>query len=80
MPELQENGEFIGEQRYQMLLQAQSPPVSPGAFEEDIRQQLLIDRLQTAVTRWVNVSEDELVDEHRRRQRAGPGQRRRVPG
>lgn len=67
MPAFQENGQFIGEPRYRQLLQTQSPPISPAAFEDDVRRQLLIERLQTAVTQWVTVSDEEVAAEHRRR-------------
>ena len=67
LPQLQENGQFIGEQRYLQVLQTLRPPLSPAQFEQDIRNQLMIARLQAAVTQWVNVSDDEVRDEHRRR-------------
>ena len=66
-PAFQENGQFIGEQRYRQLLQVQTPPLSTAEFEENIRREILIQRLQTAVTQWVSVSNDEIEDEHRRR-------------
>ena len=67
LPGFQEDGRFIGEQRYLRLLQSQNPPVSPTEFEEEIRQQLLVERLQATVTQWVNISDDEVEAEHRRR-------------
>ncbi len=67
LPGFQENGRFIGEQRYLRLLQSQNPAVSPTEFEEEIRQQLLVGRLQATVTQWVNISDDEVEAEHRRR-------------
>ena len=67
LPGFQENGQFIGEQRYLQLLQSQRPPVSPAEFEEDIRRQLLVERLQTTVTQWVSISDEEVEEEHRRR-------------
>ena len=66
-PAFQENGQFIGEQRYRQLLQVQTPPLSIAEFEENIRREILIQRLQTAVTQWVSVSNEEIEDEHRRR-------------
>ena len=67
LPTFQEDGQFIGEQRYLELLQRQRPPVSPAQFEEDVRRQLLVERLQATVTQWVNVSDEEVEMEHRRR-------------
>ena len=67
LPGFQENGRFIGEQSYLRLLQSQNPAVSPTEFEEEIRRQLLVERLQATVTQWVNISDDEVEAEHRRR-------------
>ncbi len=64
-PGLHENGQFIGEQRYIELLQSQN--ISPTLYEDDVRRQLLIERLQSAITQWVDISEDEIESEHRRR-------------
>src|SRR5919204_1256648 len=38
MPAFQENGTFIGEQRYQMLLRNNRPPMTPAEFEDNIRR------------------------------------------
>src|SRR5262245_49147107 len=35
-PAFQENGAFIGEQRYLQLLRMQRPPLSPSDFEENV--------------------------------------------
>ena len=67
LPAFQENGQFIGEQRYRQMLQVQNPPLSTTQFEEDIRRGIVIERLQAAVTQWVSVSNEEVEDEHRRR-------------
>ena len=67
LPGFQENGQFIGEQRYRRVLQVQNPPLSTTAFEEDIRRGIVIERLRAAVTQWVSVSNEEVEDEHRRR-------------
>ena len=67
LPAFQVDGRFVGEQQYRMVLQRQSPPISIAQFEEDVRKSILIERLQSAVTGWVSVSEAEVVDEHRRR-------------
>ena len=67
LPSFQVDGQFIGETAYRQLLQSQRPPVSTAQFEDEIRQQILLERLQTAVTSWMSVSDIEVVEEHRRR-------------
>ena len=67
LPGLQENGQFIGEARYRQVLQFQRPPMTPAQFEEELRRDILFERLQAAVTSWVAVSEDEIAEEYRRR-------------
>ena len=66
-PAFQVDGQFIGEASYRQLLQQQRPPLSPSQFEEEIRNEILVDRLQAAVTGWVRVSDAEVAEEHRRR-------------
>lgn len=67
IPALQENGRFIGELRYEQLLQAQLPPMSKSQFEDSLRRSLVIEKLRSAVTDWMAVSEAELEREYRRR-------------
>ena len=67
LPAFQVDGRFIGEASYRQLLQQQRPPLSPRQFEEEIRSEILVNRLQAAVTGWVRVSDAEIADEHRRR-------------
>ena len=67
IPGLQENGRFIGEARYEQLLRSQRPPLTKAAFEERMRRGLVIERLRTALTDWVSVSDKELEDEYRTR-------------
>ena len=67
MPGLQENGQFIGEQRYRQLLQMQNPPMSPHDFEEQIRRGITLQKLHSALTNWITVSDKELGDEYKRR-------------
>ena len=67
MPGLQENGQFIGEQRYRQLLQMQNPPMSPNDFEEQIRRGITLEKLHSALTNWITVSDKELEDEYKRR-------------
>src|SRR4030095_5223343 len=67
IPALQENGRFIGEQRYEQLLASQYPPITKGDFEQSLRRSLMIDKLRSAVTDWIAVSDSDLEREYRNR-------------
>jgi peptidyl-prolyl cis-trans isomerase D len=67
IPAFQENGQFIGEARYRQMLQFNNPPLTTTQFEDNLRRALLIDKLRTAVTGWMSVSDTEAADEFRRR-------------
>jgi peptidyl-prolyl cis-trans isomerase D len=67
MPGLQENGAFVGEDRYRALLRMQRPPMTPSDFEDLLRRELMHDKLQHAVTGWINVSDADVESEYRRR-------------
>jgi peptidyl-prolyl cis-trans isomerase D len=67
MPAFQENGAFIGEQRYQQLLRMQRPPLSPSDFEDSVRRSIAVDKLRATVTDWLSVADQELEQEYRRR-------------
>jgi peptidyl-prolyl cis-trans isomerase D len=67
IPQLQENGRFIGEERYEQLLVSQNPPVTKSQFEESLRRSLVLDKLRGAITDWIGVSDSELENEYRRR-------------
>src|SRR5678815_647418 len=56
VPAFQENGRFIGEQRYEQLLQSQNPPLTKSDFEEGLRRSLVLDKLRAALTDWMAVS------------------------
>ena len=64
LPAFQQNGQFIGEQAYLQMLRFQQPPTTPAEFEENVRQGLLLERLQAALTDWITISDDELHDEY----------------
>jgi peptidyl-prolyl cis-trans isomerase D len=66
MPGFQQNGEFIGDTRYRQLLAAQRPPLRPSEFEDQLRKGLLSEKLQAAVTAWINVSDAEAEAEYRK--------------
>src|SRR5918996_1443062 len=67
IPGLQENGQFIGEQRYRQLLAQQTPPMTPGDFEQSVRESLMLDKFRAGVTEWMTVSDAELEREYKRR-------------
>ena len=67
LPGFQENGRFIGEQRYRMLLQMQNPPLSTSEFERQLRRALLIEKLRNALTGWMSVNDIDVASEYRRR-------------
>src|SRR5258707_702221 len=67
MPAFQENGAFIGDQRYQQLLRMQRPPMTPSEFEDNVRRSLVVDKLRTSLTGWLSVPDQELEQEYRRR-------------
>ncbi len=66
-PSFQENGQFIGEQRYTQLLRSQRPPLTPADFEENFRRSLLVDKLRASLTDWLSVPDPEVEQEYRRR-------------
>ena len=67
LPAFQENGQFIGDQRYRQILAAQAPPIPVDEFEQQLRRQLQSDKLRDALTAWVTVSDGEVETEYRRR-------------
>ena len=67
IPAFQDNGQFIGEQRYTQLLRSQRPPLTGAEFEENIRRQLTVEKLRASLTDWISVPEQELEQEYRRR-------------
>ena len=67
LPGFQENGKFIGEQRYRQLLQMQNPPMTTAEFERSLRRALQIEKLRNALTGWMSVSDVEVAAEFRKR-------------
>jgi peptidyl-prolyl cis-trans isomerase D len=67
IPGLQENGQFIGEARYQQLLQSQNPPMTTSQFEEGLRRSLVVEKLRSALTDWMAVPESDLEREYTQR-------------
>ncbi len=67
LPGFQENGTFVGEQRYRQILQIQNPPLSTTEFESNLRRALLIEKLRTALTGWMSVSDADVIAEFKQR-------------
>jgi peptidyl-prolyl cis-trans isomerase D len=67
IPAFQDNGAFIGQQRYQQLLNSQRPPMTPSEFEDGVRRSLVVERLRVALTEWLAVPDKDLEQEYRRR-------------
>jgi peptidyl-prolyl cis-trans isomerase D len=67
IPAFQENGHFIGEQRYRQMLQMNNPPLTTTDFENNLRRALLVEKLRNAVTGWMSATDSEVADEFRRR-------------
>lgn len=65
-PPFLENGRFIGDSRYQIMLASARPPVRASAFEADFRRSLLTEKLQDAVTGWIQVSDADVEQAYRR--------------
>src|SRR6266487_4236463 len=65
MPAFQENGGFIGEQRYQQLLRMQRPPMMPSEFETNVRRGLTVEKLRASLTDWLYVPDKELEQAYR---------------
>jgi peptidyl-prolyl cis-trans isomerase D len=67
IPAFQENGRFIGTERYRQMLQMQNPPINPSEFEEEVRRSVILEKFQGALTDWITVSEDDVTAEFNRR-------------
>ncbi len=67
MPGLQENGHFIGEERYRQMLQMNNPPMRPDEFEEQVRRGITLEKLQGALTGWMTIDDKDVESEFKRR-------------
>lgn len=67
LPGFQENGKFVGEQRYRQILQFQNPPMTTAEFERSLRRAIQIEKLRSALTAWMSVSDADVAAEYRRR-------------
>jgi peptidyl-prolyl cis-trans isomerase D len=67
LPAFEENGQFIGDQRYRQLLAMQNPPMRPSDFEDQVRRGIVAEKLQAAVTGWITVADKDVETEFRKR-------------
>jgi len=67
LPGFQQNGKFVGEQRYRQILQFSNPPMTTAEFERSLRRALQIEKLRSALTGWMSVSDVEVAAEFRKR-------------
>jgi len=67
LPAFQDGGQFVGDARYRQVLQMQNPPLRPSEFEEQVRRSIVVEKLQSALTDWITVSDAEVEAEFRRR-------------
>lgn len=67
VPAFQENGRFIGEARYRQMLQYQNPPMTTTEFEDTMRRAIAVDKLRTAITGWMSMTDAEVDAEYRNR-------------
>ncbi|HEY7499623.1 MAG TPA: peptidyl-prolyl cis-trans isomerase [Vicinamibacterales bacterium] len=67
LPAFQENGQFIGQARYEQILDNQNPPIRASEFEEEVRRSIIVEKLQGALTDWITVSDTDVDAEFTRR-------------
>jgi peptidyl-prolyl cis-trans isomerase D len=67
LPAFQENGQFIGDQRYRQLLRMQTPPMRPDEFEDQVRRSIVVEKLQAALTGWMTVADSDVTSELKKR-------------
>lgn len=67
LPALQENGVFVGEARYKQMLTMNRPPLTMVQFEEELRKNLLSEKVQAAVTGWASVDDAAVEKAYRDR-------------
>ena len=67
IPSFQENGQFIGYDRYRQMLQMQNPPVREADFEDQVRRSITMEKLQAALTNWISIPDAEVEAEFKKR-------------
>jgi peptidyl-prolyl cis-trans isomerase D len=58
-----DKGQFIGQEKYERLLASQRPPMTPAQFEDQIREDLLINKYSALVKATVLVSDADVQRE-----------------
>lgn len=66
-PAFQENGQFVGEQRYVQILRSQRPPLTVGEFEDGVRRSMSLEKFRAALTDWMSLNDAELRSEYKAR-------------
>jgi peptidyl-prolyl cis-trans isomerase D len=66
-PSFQQNGQFIGQERYVAMLRMARPPMTVDDYEGQLRNGLIVNKLRTALTGWVTVGDKEVEQEFQRR-------------
>jgi peptidyl-prolyl cis-trans isomerase D len=66
-PAFQENGQFIGHDRYTALLRMQRPPMSAEEFERNLRSSIVVEKLRAALTQWISIADKDVEQEFQRR-------------
>jgi peptidyl-prolyl cis-trans isomerase D len=67
IPAFQRDGQFAGTEMYRLILRSSTPPLTTTEFEESLRRSLLVDKLRTALTDWIAVSDADVEREFRKR-------------
>jgi peptidyl-prolyl cis-trans isomerase D len=67
LPAFQENGQFIGIDRYRQMLAMQEPPIRENEFEQQVRRSITIEKLQAVITNWITVTDSEAEAEFKKR-------------
>lgn len=67
IPSFQENGQFIGHERYRQMLQMQNPPLREADFEEQVRRSITMEKLQAALSNWISIPDADVEAEFKKR-------------
>ncbi|MEO6213623.1 MAG: peptidyl-prolyl cis-trans isomerase [Vicinamibacterales bacterium] len=67
IPAFQENGQFIGYDKYRQMLAVQEPPIKENEFEDQVRRSITVEKLQAALTNWITVPASDIGAEFRKR-------------
>ncbi len=66
-PAFQENGQFVGEQRYVQILRSQRPPLTTSEFEDSVRRSMSLEKFRAALTDWMSLGDTEIRNEYEAR-------------